>query len=101
VEHRLDGTHIRVAIFTNFTQDHLDYHGTMEAYWAAKAALFRWPGLQAAVVNIDDARGRELAHSWMPALDVWTVSCMEPARLQARDITVEGGGPGFRRGRRR
>jgi UDP-N-acetylmuramyl tripeptide synthase len=57
----MDGTRIRVAAFTNFTQDHLDYHGSMEAYWEAKAELFRWPGLQAAVVNIDDARGRRAA----------------------------------------
>src|SRR5690606_38967530 len=48
VERRMDGTRIRVAGFTNFTQDHLDYHGSMEAYWAAKEELFRWPGLQAA-----------------------------------------------------
>jgi UDP-N-acetylmuramyl tripeptide synthase len=41
-----DGTQIRTAIFTNFTQDHLDYHGTMEAYWQAKRKLFAWPGLQ-------------------------------------------------------
>jgi UDP-N-acetylmuramoyl-L-alanyl-D-glutamate--2,6-diaminopimelate ligase len=35
-----------VAVFTNFTQDHLDYHGSMDAYWAAKRALFDWPGLR-------------------------------------------------------
>jgi UDP-N-acetylmuramoyl-L-alanyl-D-glutamate--2,6-diaminopimelate ligase len=52
-----------VAVFTNFTQDHLDYHGTMEAYWEAKAELFRWPGLRAAVINIDDGFGRELIGS--------------------------------------
>src|SRR3569832_1040994 len=62
VERRLDGTRIRVALFTYFTQDHLDYHGTMDAYWDAKAELFRWPGLKAAVVNIDDERGRQLAN---------------------------------------
>jgi hypothetical protein len=44
VEHRLDGSKIRVALFTNFTQDHLDYHGSMDAYWQAKAQLFDWPG---------------------------------------------------------
>ncbi len=90
VERRLDGTRIRVAVFTNFTQDHLDYHGTMEDYWDAKAALFRWPGLQAAVVNIDDAKGAELADLLRGgALDLWTVSCEgQPgeARLQALDI---------------
>lgn len=53
-QHRLDGTRIAVAAFTNLTRDHLDYHGTMRAYADAKAALFAWPGLRAAVVNLDD-----------------------------------------------
>ena len=60
-EHRLAGTRVAVAVFTNFTQDHLDYHGDMDAYWQAKAQLFAWPGLRAAVVNLDDAQGVELA----------------------------------------
>jgi UDP-N-acetylmuramoyl-L-alanyl-D-glutamate--2,6-diaminopimelate ligase len=86
-ERRLDGTRIRVAIFTNFTQDHLDYHGTMQAYWEAKAELFAWPGLQAAVVNIDDAKGADLARALTDGpLALWTVSCVEPARLRAVDI---------------
>jgi UDP-N-acetylmuramyl-tripeptide synthetase len=59
-EHRVVGTQIRVAVFTNFTQDHLDYHGSMQAYWLAKRALFEWPGLQAAVINVDDRQGQEL-----------------------------------------
>jgi UDP-N-acetylmuramyl-tripeptide synthetase len=87
VERRLDGTRIRVALFTNFTQDHLDYHRTMEDYWEAKAELFRWPGLKAAVVNVDDDKGRALVQSLdTTALDVWTVSCHEPARITAKDI---------------
>ena len=87
-EHRLDGTRVRVAVFTNFTQDHLDYHGSMQAYWEAKAALFRWPGLEAAVINLDDARGAELAALAIArGLDVWTVSLRQPARLSARDLT--------------
>jgi UDP-N-acetylmuramoyl-L-alanyl-D-glutamate--2,6-diaminopimelate ligase len=53
-QHRLDGTRIAVAVYTNLTRDHLDYHGTMQAYAQAKAALFAWPGLRAAVVNLDD-----------------------------------------------
>jgi len=86
-ERRLDGTHVRLAIFTNFTQDHLDYHGSMEAYWEAKAELFRWPGLKAAVVNLDDERGRALSASLEGgALDLWTVSCQQPARITAEDI---------------
>jgi UDP-N-acetylmuramoyl-L-alanyl-D-glutamate--2,6-diaminopimelate ligase len=86
-EHRLDGTHIRVAVFTNFTQDHLDYHGDMARYWSAKAALFAWPGLQSAVINIDDAQGAVLAQQLQGGpLDVWTCSRRGPARLQARAL---------------
>jgi UDP-N-acetylmuramyl-tripeptide synthetase len=92
VERRLDGTQVRVAVFTNFTQDHLDYHGTMDAYWEAKAELFRWPGLRAAVLNIDDGKGRGLARSLEGGqLDVWTVSCREPARVTAQEIGYDGG----------
>ena len=96
VEHRLDATAIEVAIFTNFTQDHLDYHASMEAYWEAKAALFGWPGLKAAVINIDDAKGDELKDSLAGSgLDLWTVSCTEPARLQARKIVHGSDGLSF------
>lgn len=95
-ERRLDGTRVRVAVFTNFTQDHLDYHGSMEAYWQAKAELFRWPGLQAAVVNVDDEHGRALASSLEAgALDLWTVSCHHPARLMASEIGYDDQGLHF------
>lgn len=57
---RVDGVHFDVAVFTNLTRDHLDYHGDMAAYGAAKARLFAWPGLSAAAINLDDAFGREL-----------------------------------------
>lgn len=50
-----------VAVMTNLSRDHLDYHGTMEAYGAAKAKLFAWNDLRCRVVNIDDAFGRQLA----------------------------------------
>ena len=107
-ERRLDGTCIRTAVFTNFTQDHLDYHGSMQAYWQAKASLFDWPGLTAAVVNVDDAKGVELVASLraradacldarqdVQPLDLWTVSCTGPARLQARDTTYGAAGLHF------
>ena len=90
-ERRLDGTRIRTAIFTNFTQDHLDYHGSMEAYWLAKAELFDWPGLRAAVINLDDPRGAELAATLTArALDLWTVSLHADAgaRLCAQDLRM-------------
>jgi UDP-N-acetylmuramyl-tripeptide synthetase len=76
-EYRLHATAIRTAIFTNFTQDHLDYHGSMDAYWQAKRALFGWPGLKSAVINIDDERGESLARELAAqGLKVWTVSLL-------------------------
>ncbi len=96
VEHRLDGTRIRVAVFTNFTQDHLDYHGSMPSYWQAKAALFSWSGLRAAVVNIDDEQGALLAHTLRAGgLDVWTVSMQQSARLRALDVAYSAQGLRF------
>ncbi|HEY3046066.1 MAG TPA: UDP-N-acetylmuramoyl-L-alanyl-D-glutamate--2,6-diaminopimelate ligase [Polaromonas sp.] len=87
VEHRLDATSLQVAIFTNFTQDHLDYHGSMQAYWKAKERLFGWPGLKAAVINVDDIKGLALSALLAGSgLDVWTFSCVGPARLEAREI---------------
>ena len=59
-EGRINGALVDVAVFTNFTRDHLDYHGSMEAYAAAKEKLFAWPGLRTAIVNLDDAFGRKL-----------------------------------------
>ncbi|HYF59312.1 MAG TPA: UDP-N-acetylmuramoyl-L-alanyl-D-glutamate--2,6-diaminopimelate ligase [Burkholderiaceae bacterium] len=53
-QHRLAGTRVAVAAFTNLTRDHLDYHGSMDEYARAKALLFSQPGLRAAVVNLDD-----------------------------------------------
>ncbi len=103
-EHRLDGTRIHTAVLTNLTQDHLDYHGSMAAYWLAKKKLFSWPGLRSAVLNIDDPYGRELAADIAGrdedhALDLWTVS-MAPAsanraRLQAQDIDYDSRGVHF------
>ena len=54
---RLNGMKVDVALFTNLTRDHLDYHGTMQRYEAAKSLLFDWPTLSHAVINIDDAAG--------------------------------------------
>jgi UDP-N-acetylmuramyl-tripeptide synthetase len=57
---RVNGAKFDVALFTNLTRDHLDYHKTMAAYGAAKARLFTWPGLRTAVINADDPFGRSL-----------------------------------------
>jgi UDP-N-acetylmuramoyl-L-alanyl-D-glutamate--2,6-diaminopimelate ligase len=58
---RVNAVEFDVALFTNLTRDHLDYHGTMAAYGAAKAKLFAWPGLTACVINVDDPFGQSLA----------------------------------------
>jgi UDP-N-acetylmuramoyl-L-alanyl-D-glutamate--2,6-diaminopimelate ligase len=60
VQGRLAGTHFDVAVLTNLSRDHLDYHGDMDTYAAAKAALFAWPELKWAVLNTDDAFGQRL-----------------------------------------
>ena len=57
---RVDAVAFDIAVFTNLTRDHLDYHGDMASYGAAKAMLFGWPALDAAVINIDDAFGAAL-----------------------------------------
>lgn len=57
---RVAAVHFDIAVFTNLTRDHLDYHGDMDAYAAAKAKLFEFPHLTAAVINADDRFGRAL-----------------------------------------
>ncbi|MEO8154390.1 MAG: UDP-N-acetylmuramoyl-L-alanyl-D-glutamate--2,6-diaminopimelate ligase [Rhizobacter sp.] len=95
VEQRLAGTRIKVALFTNLTRDHIDYHGDMDTYWRSKADLFAWPGLRAAVLNVDDERGAALAPR-LTGMDVWTYSAKASARLQAVAITYRDGGLSFK-----
>lgn len=95
-EHRLAGTPVAVAQFTNFTRDHLDYHGDMQAYWAAKRALFAWPGLRAAVVNVDDEHGAALAGELAGgAIELWTVGRHASARLRAEAVRYAEGALAF------
>ena len=74
---RVNGMRFNTAAFTNLTRDHLDYHGTMEAYGAAKARLFRFPGLAHRVINIDDPFGAALAAA--PSSAQLTVTTRAPA----------------------
>jgi UDP-N-acetylmuramyl-tripeptide synthetase len=71
-QHRIDGVRLHTAVFTNLTRDHLDYHHDMQHYADAKAALFARPGLQATVINTDDAFGRTLAQQCAGQFDVTT-----------------------------
>ncbi|WP_423201079.1 UDP-N-acetylmuramoyl-L-alanyl-D-glutamate--2,6-diaminopimelate ligase [Corticibacter populi] len=102
---RLNGTPIRVAVFTNLTQDHLDYHGSMSAYGQAKRILFGWPGLEAAVINVEDAFGAVLTADVgaRGGVDLWTYATADDAnggavpaaRLVARALRFAGGGVAF------
>ena len=66
---RIAGVRFDTAVFTNLTRDHLDYHGTLEAYGEAKARLFRAPGLRRCVINVRDDFGRALAERVDPSLE--------------------------------
>ena len=67
VQGRVNGTAFDVAVLTNLSRDHLDYHGDMDSYAAAKARLFDWPGLGWVVLNVDDAFGQRLERETRPA----------------------------------
>lgn len=94
---RVDGVHYDIAVFTNLTRDHLDYHGDMENYGAAKAKLFTRPGLSAAVINIDDAFGARL-HASLPVgvrgIGI-SASGNVAADVAATDIVLDARGIGF------
>jgi len=81
---RVDAVPFRAAAFSNLTRDHLDYHGTMEAYGEAKARLFAWPTLDTAVLNVDDPFGRELVGRL--AFDVRCLTCGEHQAGAARAV---------------
>ncbi|MGH8978950.1 MAG: UDP-N-acetylmuramoyl-L-alanyl-D-glutamate--2,6-diaminopimelate ligase [Acidimicrobiia bacterium] len=87
-QHRVDGTHFAAVCYTNLSQDHLDYHGTMDAYFEAKARLFDGRFAPAAALTVDDPRGRELFDRANAAgLDVWTFSFHHTdADFTARDV---------------
>ncbi|MEG1943631.1 MAG: UDP-N-acetylmuramoyl-L-alanyl-D-glutamate--2,6-diaminopimelate ligase, partial [Angelakisella sp.] len=91
-QHRLDGCEFDVAVFTNLTQDHLDYHGTMENYFLAKRKLF--DHCRRAVINIDDSYGVRLAEE----LGKRAVTCSlqsDMATFTAKNIECEAAGSKF------
>ena len=97
VQGRVAAVDFEVAAFTNLTRDHLDYHGSMEAYGAAKAMLFAWPGLRSAVINIDDAFGRELTSQLSDDLQLLRFSATgdDEAEVAASDIVTSAEGLAF------
>ena len=93
---RVDEVGFDVAVFTNLTRDHLDYHGDMDAYGAAKARLFAWPGLDAAAINRDDPFGRELAQRSLAARTfTYSATGDASATLRARDVATASAGLSF------
>jgi UDP-N-acetylmuramoyl-L-alanyl-D-glutamate--2,6-diaminopimelate ligase len=94
---RVEGIHFAVAAFTNLSQDHLDFHPSMDAYFEAKRRLFTDFDVGTAIVCVDDEWGRRLASS-LP--DAVTVSVSGEADWQASDLRITSGGAAFRlRGR--
>ena len=90
--HRADAIHFAVAVFTNLTQDHLDFHATMEDYFAAKRTLFEMRP-RVAVVNVDDAYGRRLAEGLPDAI---TYALEREADYRAVELESGFGGSRFR-----
>ena len=95
---RCAGVRFQAAAFTNLTRDHLDYHGDMARYAAAKARLFEWPRLQVRVFNIDDALGRELTLRMRDQQGLWVTSrqpgALPPAArfVRAQRLVAGAGG---------
>ena len=85
---RLQGCRFNTAVFTNLTRDHLDYHGSMQAYGAVKSELFKWPGLRHCVVNFDDDFGRGLLNEIAPSTITYTYSA-EVVESAYVDLGVE------------
>src|SRR5215210_4023371 len=90
--HRADEIHWAVAIFTNLTQDHLDFHPTMEDYFLAKRRLFE-TGPEVAIVNVDDPYGLRLAHDFPDAIRIGIES--PHAQLRATRIESDATGSTF------
>jgi UDP-N-acetylmuramoyl-L-alanyl-D-glutamate--2,6-diaminopimelate ligase len=90
--HRADAIHFEVAIFTNLTQDHLDFHADMEDYFLAKRKLFEAEGTKVRIVNVDDPYGRRLASEF----ECLTFSAEgAEADYSAREVAFDASGASF------
>jgi UDP-N-acetylmuramoyl-L-alanyl-D-glutamate--2,6-diaminopimelate ligase len=96
-QQRVDAVEFDLAVFTNLTRDHLDYHDSMQAYGEAKARLFAWPSLRTAVLNIDDAFGRALAERIADRVPVLTIGVQTAdANVHASGVEASAAGLAFR-----
>ncbi len=94
-QQRVAGVPFELAIFTNLTRDHLDYHASMEAYGAAKAKLFEFTSLKSAVINIDDAFGRELIVKLSSSIKGTSFGLTGDADVRAENIVLNSQGARF------
>ena len=92
---RVNAIDFEVAVFTNLTRDHLDYHGTMQNYGAAKARLFAWPRLRCAVINADDAFGQELIAQVPGRVQLLRYALDAAADVRASDVRTSDEGLQF------
>ena len=98
-QQRVLGVQFGVAVFTNLTQDHLDYHGSLDNYFAAKRRLFsgaNGPAPRVAVVNLDDPRGRDLAATLGGSVRLITFGESPDAQVRAEDVHLGFGGTSLR-----
>jgi UDP-N-acetylmuramoyl-L-alanyl-D-glutamate--2,6-diaminopimelate ligase len=93
---RVSGTRYDVAVFTNLSQDHLDFHASMDEYFAAKAELFTPRYSRAGVVNVDDERGRELAQTAAIPITTFSAAGRRSADWRAVDVRSGADGSAFR-----
>ncbi len=92
-QYRVEGLRFATAVFTNLSRDHLDYHGDLVSYAQAKMRLFSMPGLEHAVINVDDPVGAEIASQLPPGVELYGYSLNNPgAALCARDIKLSARG---------
>ena len=92
---RLSGVKVDVAVLTNITRDHLDYHGSFEAYRSAKKTLFLLDSLRAVVVNLDDEFSSEIVKSLDPDVAVFTYSAKAAASVQLVSVKRHAKGLGL------
>lgn len=91
MQHRVDAVEFDIAVFTNLSQDHLDYHGTMDDYAAAKRRLFEWLTLKTIISNIDDPVGQSMLDAGV-AKQRLSVGIDRQADIQAIDIEEQSHG---------
>ena len=94
-QYRLDGCRVRVAVLTNLGRDHLDYHGTLDAYRQAKQKLFDWPELEVAVLNVDDEFGLQLSNRLPASIKKITWALDSSAAISAHRIVSHPNGLSF------